>query len=709
MNNLKLQNIANVRRDLYLFLREDDGSQKIEKITDFYPFFYEMDKNGSFKGYDGVKLKKVFVSQPSDIPKLRSFSSYSADIKYTTNFIIHRINSFAKSPIKYAFIDIETLATELPQPGTAKYPVSCISIYNSLSKSIQTWYLAEQEGDTVKEKEVNLLNQFILYMQKERFDVWLSWNVSFDYNYLYFRIDKFAEKISPIGKVRMGDEKDIFYPAGLSILDYLKLFKKIFMREQSYALDNIAQSRLGEAPWPKTDFGKLNPIIKEKNINDIKRMIKIEEKYGVIEYFDELRRMVKCQWEDLYHNSRIIEMLLFDEAKKKNIILPNKQEVKEDEEASFQGATRDSEANGVFFDIGKFDLTSAYPSMIVNFCLDTQNIITDEAEFEMRGGIKVGDVYFAQNTDALLPAIVKRILVAKDTIKKLKKENPEDKTIAIKYDAIKSIVNSAFGVMGNQYFRLYDNTIASSITYLVRDLLHYVKNKIATENSIHTIYWDTDSIFLTTKENITEKLNNLVQDWAKEKGKESISLTFEYEGYFSKLFLMGKCHYVGYLDNGKKEIKGVEMKRSSSSKYEAWFQGILIDKILNKESRSSICEWIDQEKERIKTLPLLEIGFPCKLTSKEYANYPIFIRAYDNTQKLNKDFKLNSGELFYYIFIKSNRFNVDVLAFTQSESIINKDDIDWNKVIERNIMNKVNKIFTILNWLYMDSHQFTLL
>jgi len=404
-------------------------------------------------------------------------------------------------------------------------------------------------------------------------------------------------------------------------------------------------------------------------------------------------------------------MLLFDEAKKQNIILPNKQVIEEGEETSFQGATRDSEENGVFFDIGKFDLTSAYPSMIVNFCLDTQNIAGegDEADAEMYGAIKINDVTFIQQKNALLPSIVKRILVAKDALKKLRKENPDDKTIAIKYDAIKAIVNSAFGVMGNRYFRLYDNTIASSITFLVRDLLHYVKNRINKEDSINTIYYDTDSIFLTTKTNITEKLNNLIQEWAKEKGKDHIDLAFEYEGYFTRLLLLGKCHYVGYLDGGKKEIKGVEMKRSSSSKYEAWFQGILIDKILNKESQESIIKWVDEEKERIKTLPLLEIGFPCKLTSKDYKNHPIFIRAYENSRKISKDFKLNNGELFYYIFTKSQKFNMDVMAFSQAEQIITTDDIDWAKVIERNIMNKVNKIFTILNWLYMDSNQSTLL
>ena len=43
---MKLQNIANFKRQVYLFCREDDGSLKIHKDNDFYPFYYEPDANG---------------------------------------------------------------------------------------------------------------------------------------------------------------------------------------------------------------------------------------------------------------------------------------------------------------------------------------------------------------------------------------------------------------------------------------------------------------------------------------------------------------------------------------------------------------------------------------------------------------------------------------------------------------------------------------
>ena len=689
INKIPLLNIANYKRKIYLFTRDEKGEQKIIEDNSFYPFFYEPDNNGLFTGYDGTRLKKVFVSEPSEISTMKSINSYSADIRYTTNYIIHKVDEIIKIPIKYCFLDLEVLAEDMPEDDKAKYSISCISIYNSFSKEITTFYIEEYEGDTILKKEKKLIESFIEYMQKERFDIWLSWNSSFDYNYCYRRISKFAQQISPIKCSRTGEEQSIFYPAGLSVLDYLRLFKKVFMREASYTLDYIGEKHLGRGKiYKKVDFSKLDKIIKLRNIDDVKIMVELEEKYHLIDYYNEIRRMVKCQWEDLYHNSRIVEMLLFDEAKKKNLILPNKVDRENEEETTFEGATRDIDKAGVYLDVSKFDLSSAYPSMIVNFCLDTQNISKTE-------GININGIKFKQNTDALLPSVIKRMLVTKDFYKKQKKENPSDKNIDTIYAAVKSIANSGFGVFGNKYFRLFDNNIASTITYLVRDVLMYVKDRIEKEG-LKVLYHDTDSVFINTKENIKDKLNQFIRDWAREKyNKDSIDLLFDYEGYFTKLLILGSCHYVGYLNNGKKEIKGVEMKRSSSSKFEAKFQEELIDKILNNEQQENILKWIDLQKHVIRNLKLEDIAFPCKIANKEYTGIPIFVRAYNTTRKIKKDFKVSKGELFFYLFMKDG----EVLAFKDiDKSFIDINKIDWKEMERRSIVTKTSKIFDAMNW-----------
>jgi len=704
---MKLVNIFNQKRKVYLFCRDSEGNQVIVPDETFYPYFYEPHLEGQFTGYDGVKLKKIIVSEPADVPKYRSTASYSSDIVFTKNYLIHRIPKLMRCPIKYIFLDIEVTAKELPTYENPIHTISCISTYNSTSQETKTWFIKDFLN------EEGLLHSFVKYLSHEKPDLLLAWNMeNFDYPYLYFRYKKlfkrdFSRDISPINDIRRYHKIDnLNYPAGISVLDYLQLFKKVFMREASYALDYVAQKHLGEQSLGQYNFGVVSEEVRQKNVIDINRMVKIEQKYQILPYFNEIRLMSKVLWEDLYFNSYIVEMLLFEEAKLKNIILPNCPAKDDSYESTFEGAIRECLSTGALFEIGKFDLTSAYPNMIRNFCLDPQNIGADEADAEMYGAIKINNVQFTQRKDALLPSLIDKLLVLKDTLKaELKKTGEgteENRKATIKYNAIKAVVNSAFGVMGLQSFRIFDNTVASTITFLVRELLMYVKDQVE-QKGYKVVYYDTDSLFLQTKENVSLLLNSLIQQWAKEKyGKDHISIEFDYEGYFDKIFLLTKCRYYGYLHGSKGvkiEIKGMEIKRASSSKYEGEFQKTLIDKILNKETQENIVQWIKEEKNRIKTLPLQHVSFPCKLGTRVYKNIPIFIRAYENTKKLNPNFDVEKGSLFYYTYLKTPYGDQNVLAFTEKDmTVIQKDRIDYEELIRRNIDMKTMAIFEAMDW-----------
>lgn len=770
-----LLNIHNHKRKIYLFKRDEMGRQIITEDTSFFPFFYEIDQKGAFNSYDGLKLRKVFVSEPFDVPKYRSITSYSSDIPFTKNYLIHKIDKIEKCNIRYFLIDSEMKANDLPDYKNPKETITCITLYDSFTKEYLTWYIEDQiTGETLKDKEKILLLEFIKYFKDNPPDLWLSWNVDFDYYYIAERCKvlfgkkfNFAREISPIHQVRAiknkSKEKEdksnlVFYPAGISILDYLKLFKKISMREASYALDHIAQKHLKEESWGKTDFSIISQEMKEKNINDVRRMVKLEEKFNVISYYDEIRRLSKCLWEDIYFNSFIIEMLLFQEAKEKNVVLPNNYKNIDTEETEFEGAIREAVVTGDVFDIGKYDLTSAYPNMIVNFCLDIQNIVTND---DTENTVEVNEIKFKQNSETLLPSMVSKILILKNNIKKklksLDKDSDEYKKTEILYDAIKAVINSAFGVFGFKGFRLFNLTIASSITFLVRDLLFYVKNNLE-KIGYKIIYYDTDGIMIDSKDNIVNIFNELVKNWAKEKyNKSDLSIEFEYEGYFKNIFILTKCRYIGDLVTSKgikREIKGLEIKRSSSSQYEKDFQETLIEKFFAKESKENIVKFIEEEKNRIKELDIKYISFPCKISNIEYKHDTIFLRAYKYSKEINKKFKLNIGELFHYIFINptdyeykekisekyyldgkklrgidlelllSDKENIEkltkegrlkseiiktqvkdkaknVLAFSETEdSFIKRDMIDWSQMIRRLIDSKAEKLFQAKGWEY---------
>lgn len=688
---MKLVNIYNERKIIYLFTREN-GELKITKDKSFYPYFFEPAVSGKFTGFDGTQLKKVFCSNPAELRKRRSPKSFESDVFYTKRYLIDKVDSIEKTEPKYCFIDIENLTDDLPDVSKAEKPVSCISVYNSYTKEITTFFLGDYD------KEYNMINDFIKYMQKEKFDIWFSWNVDYDYNYLANRFPDFAERISPINRTRYGSKKYNYYPAGISIVDYLSLFRKVYMREFSYALDYIAEKHLGKGKEYKPDFSKLTEDIRKRNREDVDIMRKLEEKHKIIEYFDEIRRFAIVEWEDLVYNSRIIENLLFKEAKKKNIILPNKKKGRKGK--TFRGATRDAKKTGLSYNVGKYDLSGAYPQAIIDFCLDASNIIDND-------GIEIEGTNFKQNKSTLLPTITQKLLSEKNKLKKIKnKTNPESveyKDVSIKYNARKGLVNSAFGSFGNKYFRLYNNQVAGAITFLVRDVLLYVIEELE-KMGIKVLYYDTDSVFIDSKENLVDVLNDLVQQWAREKfNKDEVNIKFDFEGIFEKLLIITTCRYKGYLktENGiKEEVKGIETKRSDSTVYMKKFQNELIEKILDGKNKEEVSKWIKEEMEKIKQLPIEEVGFPCKIQRKEYKNVPIFLRALNNSKEYG--FDVTIGEPYYYIYVipekrDSDGKDVDVLAFNKE----NKDfvkNINWYEVIRRNIIMKVDTIYDAMGW-----------
>jgi len=1022
---MNLVNISNKNRTIYLFLRDKKGNQVIKRDTSFFPYFYEPDQQqGEFKSYDGVPLRKVFVSEPSQVPKVRSVNSYSSDIPFIKRYLIDKVDKIDKCPIRYFFIDTEMLSKELPDYKNPKSPITVISLYDNFTNKYYTWAIKSLN------EEKQLLENFVKFFKNNYPDTILAWNVTFDINYIYARYKKlfkkdFSRDISPIREIRRGETEDIFYPQGISILDYMQLFKKVFRQEASYALDYIAPKYLEEEKsYGKVfDFSKISIEMKEKCLNDVKRMVKLEKKFRLLDYFDELRRLTKCLWEDLYYNSRIIEMLIFEEAKQKNIILPNTP--RDNKKESFQGAIREAYELGVHYDCSKVDVAcfsedtqlltlegwknynelklgekiasfnlknhritfqpllalyvykfenkylysfktggmnqlltphhrvlykttckaykegcfakwkicfakdlptnghvilplsfpidrssdysisddllklhawiitegderyniyqsekkhpkfckeideifsklnwkvkksvrrqgevtwripsclkkiyikleenykviplwmlqklsyrqlkilfeelmkgdgdssrlvyyaknelakerfqilctllgytsyynknskevyikpnkytvvkkskvkysgivwcpsvqngfvvvrrpyqrpfisgnSAYPSVIYDFCLDSKNILTHQKTNSPV--IEINGIKFIQDQEALLPSIVKKMLTLKSSVKnKLKQLDPQSeeyKNTETLYAAIKAVANSIFGITGFYKFRLFDVRVASTITFLVRDLLLYIKNKIE-ELGYKVIYIDTDGIIYKGEDNIIDKINKFTQQWVKEKyNKEETSVKFEYEGCFSKLFILTLCRYKGELitsKGAKWEEKGIEAKRSDSTVFMKEFQEKLLNKLFEGQNKEQVKKWIEEQKEEIKKRPIEEVAFPCKIANRTYKNEPIFLKAYKYTQKLYPKFKVNKGELFYYIFVKpfgeevkerqkegktiKTKRLMNVLAFTlENKSHINKDIIDYNEVIRRNIDLKVDKIFEAMGW-----------
>ncbi len=713
MNKVALQNIYNYFSEIYYTTREDQ-KLKIHHVKSFQPFFYEPDPNGKFTGYDGTKLTKIYVQAPHEIKKIKTKNSYEADVLYTKRYVIENIDEIPKTETRYILYDIEVKVNDkFPDPYKAESPVTFIVAWDSYAKRYKTFDYRKYDS------EYDMIADFCSYIKERNADLLLAWNHdNFDYPYLYNRYPDFAKSISPINMDQFKGHNNPTLPALLTIMDLLALdFKYTLGKRESYALDNVLREEFptSEEAWGEQDWQDDDKVL-EKCKNDVERMVKLITKFDYITHFDEIRRETCCLWEDIpprrvgyiwqSNNSKPIDSMFLKEAKRLNIILPSKQQNIESEK--YDGAYREVFKKGSMKDISKYDLSSAYPSAIVDFCLDPANLCSKDED-----GLKITladrvtgefkyDYYFKQNPNTILPTVIKKLLGMKDSLKKKLENDPTNKILETRYATVKALINSIYGVLGNKYFRLYKKEVAETDTFLIRDLLHYAKAKIESKGYT-VIYVDTDSFFVEGKEDISKLLNRYVLEWGMDKYRKKVNIEFAYEGYFEKLFILTLCRYTGYIrtPNGKlkQETKGIQAKRKDATKLTKKFQGELLEFILDGNTKEKIIDFAKGYIDNIEKNKLFDIGNPVKIQKprKDYKKKEIFFRAIDAISELNVEFDKRIGEKFYWINVDPEKYSDDVIAFDEDTHKHIKH-INYKAVIETQILNVLVPIFTNMSW-----------
>lgn len=751
---MKLINVHNVGRTIYKFLREDDGNRIIEVDQNCYPYYYEKAEDGNFLSYDGHKLKKIYTLDPQSIRRQASPEAYGTDIRYTTQYLIDHVEKLDNATARAVFVDIEILCDEMPEEGKYNRPISCISLFDTFENKAYTFYAGDYEGSMAL-REKQLCDAFVAKMTELAPDLLLCWNLSFDLPFLHHRIKNFAERISPVGLKRYGGKDKvgnyIDKPVGIACLDFMEMFKKMTLNKlSSYSLDAVLELEFGEGKrFHDVDFSELSEELKLRNQDDVVDMARLEERRNILSYFNNIRLIAKCDWEDLpsetrwkghqriwySNNSRVIKSLLLQVARERKIVLPNPPDA---EDVEYDGAFRECYQTGRFENLYKDDLSGCYPSIMRDFCLDPMNFKETPGENTITVNVLDRETnapkhtyHIEQNKEALLPTIINYLLGLKNTIgarlKATPQEDPEYRLREIEYAAIKSIVNSAYGVSALKHFNLFHIGVAETTTFLVRDLLHHCFTRLR-EGGDNIIYADTDSCFIQAKEPRTKELNEWIQEWGKTKYNNDVSVRFDHEGYFSSICIIAKCRYVGRLvkkGKTKLEVKGLEIVRKDNSQWTKTFQTKLIEKILDQDDKQSIEQWIAQCRKDIKNAELEDIATPCKVANKTYKTEKtqngkivkmppaIQYRAFLNCNKHTKGKKLRPGELFYYVnmlpFDTEETGHAAIhMGFKNDTAHIDKSKIDWDKIIERTIDNKAQIIFNAMGWGYDMSGQMSL-
>ncbi len=538
--------------------------------------FVPVKKQTQYKSLDGkyltpvvqetIKEAKEFVEQYSNQPgMLYGFTRWpyqwiSDNFRGDINWDI--------SKIQVATIDIETESENgFPQVDNPIERVNAITLKNHQTKKFVVFGLHpwNNNRDDITYIQCNtedeLLQRFISFWGANFPDVVTGWNSRFfDIPYLVNRIkvrlgEDEVKKLSPWNSVfdadvfRMGRKHTAFDLVGISQLDYLELYQKYtYSAQESYRLDHIGFVELGKAKnknpyetfreWYQKDYQSFI----DYNIMDVELVDALEDKMKLIDLQLTMAYYAKCNYNDVYSQVKMWDIIIFNYLREKNIQVPF--QVRQVKKEAFAGAYVKDPQVGLHKWVVSFDLNSLYPHLIMQYNISPETIVGMSETHPGVDGMLDKSVdtkhlpainqtmtpngaLFSRKKHGFLPELLysmynertifkKKMLGAQQKFEDTKDPKYKNQIASLhnKQMALKIALNSAYGAVGNQYFRFYDIRIAEAVTYggqlsirwIEKALNQYFNDILQTKNVDYVIASDTDSVYITF-EKLIEKLN----------------------------------------------------------------------------------------------------------------------------------------------------------------------------------------------------------
>ena len=715
-----------------------------------------------------------------------------------------------KDLIKVYTIDIET-STEngFPDLKEANEEILLITVKNQITKNIITFttrpYETDREDVRVEysRTEQLMLQNFAFFWKDNCPDVVTGWNIEgFDIPYLVNRMrkvcgDSYVDRLSPWElvrdkKIRVNADKtiDSYAFTGIAILDYLALYKKFtYTNQESYRLDYIAQVELGEKKLenPEENFKdfytKHWDTFVKYNIHDVELVDKLEDKMKLIELAFTLAYSSKINYEDVYSPVRMWDVIIYNYLKERNIVIPLQKDSTKSE--AFEGAYVKDPLVGPHKWVASFDLNSLYPHLIMQYNMSPETLteIRQDVNVEMLlngefknqeciTGLAMAANGWCYRTDikGFLPALMEEMYANRSKFKKqmLKAEqeyqNDKSKTHLLKdisklnnlQMAMKIALNSAYGAVGNRYFRYYDLRIAEGITtsgqlsirWMANKLNAYMNATLKTTDQDYVIAIDTDSIYLSL-ENLVEKvcagktddekikfmdkicdtiiqpvIDDGYQELAKYMNAYAQKMQMKREVLADKGIWVAKKRYVLNVHNSegvqyaepKIKVMGLEMVKSSTP---AVVRKKLKDslKVILYQQESNLQDFVEKFKSEFQTLPPEEIAFPRSVSDlKAYtdkqniygAKCPMHVRGallynhYIIKNGLDKKYQLiGNGDKIKFVYLhKRNPTNENVIAFLTElpKELGLHQYIDYDTQFEKTFTDAVDIVINPLGW-----------
>jgi DNA polymerase elongation subunit (family B) len=673
--------------------------------------------------------------------------------------------------------------------------------------------------------ESDLVRRFIDFWSRFHPDVVSGWNIkTFDIPYLVNRITKLlgedeAKKLSPWNKLSlreamiMNREQQVYEIVGIATLDYIELYKKFtYSQQESYRLDHIAHVEVSEKKLDYSEFESLHQLYKqdyqkfiEYNIKDVELVDKLEGKMKLIELALTLAYDNKVNYDDVFAQVRMWDAIVYNYLKKNNIVIP--QMKRGSKNSQYEGAYVKDPILGMHEWVASFDLNSLYPHLMMQYNISMETLIDPKKYNDnMRGLIANGNInvesllhqkvdteilkelgvtltpngqLFRIDKQGVMPEIMDSMYKDRTRYKKLaieakkKLETVTDDKNQVQYLenqisrynnlqlAKKVTLNSAYGAMGNQYFRFYDIRIAEAITTAGQLSIRWIENKIndymnkllKTDGEDYVIASDTDSIYLNMgplvkkvygvngKVNLAgnqiiqfmdKVCNDKIQpfiDKSYEDLKEYVNgfqqrMEMKRESLADKAIWVAKKNYILNVYNSegvqyakpKLKMMGISAIRSSTpSACRAKIKEAI--NLIMTTDQNQLIKFIGKFREEFKTLPIEDIAFPRSVNGLgEYADSanifrkgtPIHVKGalvynhFLRTLKLTKRYQeIQEGEKIKFIYLKQpNIFNNNTLAFISAlpKQLGAESYIDYDLQFNKSFLEPLDIILSAINW-----------
>lgn len=628
-----------------------------------------------------------------------------------------------------------------------------------------------------------------------------------------------ANSLSPWGRLRemninrMGREQRAYVISGVATMDYFELYQTFtYVKQESYSLDNISKVELGEG---KMSYGEHETIydfytkdfqkFMEYNLQDVRLVDKLEAKLKLMELAVTMAYSARVNLEDVFSQVKTWDAIIHHHLMSKKMVIPQKTENKKDDQ--YAGAYVKDPLVGKHDWVVSFDLASLYPHLIMNYNIspetkntnpvwkrgvispdtilsknrgETVKTFIDPAEYLNQAktsnlSIAANGVAFCRDRQGFLPELMEKMYAERKHYKELMIDAQKrlialdsnasaEERQSIEYEISKYhnfqlcrkiALNSAYGAVGNEWFRFFDVELAEAITlsgqlaiqWIGDALNRFINKAMKTVGEDFVVASDTDSVYLRLggvvamcKEADTNKRVDFLNDFCERVlqpfiDKQFVQLATIMNAYANKM-VMGreviaekgvwtakKRYMLSVWDSEgvrytspKFKIMGLETARSSTPLYVRKALKEAIELVLMKDE-PSLQEFVKVAEKEFKELPVEDVASPRSVSNlKKYSDpqtiykkaTPIAVKGallYNSLLrklKLGKKYRvIGEGEKMKFIYLKTpNPVHDGVIGFPTSlpKEFDLQKYIDYDLQFNKTFLEPLRSITNAVGW-----------